>query len=65
MKDTHDMTRLELEIEVTELRQQVHNLIEEVKRKNQIINIYGNYIDEHNIKVKKLERTYDNEKKKF
>lgn len=56
MKDTHDMTRLELEIEVTELRLQVKNLIQDLDRKNKTIEIYGNYIDNMNTKQKTLKK---------
>ncbi len=56
MKDTHDMTRLELEIEVTELRLQVKNLIQDLDRKNKTIEIYGTYIDNMNSKKKVLKK---------
>ena len=56
MKDTHDMTRLELEIEVTELRSQVKKLIQDINRKNEIINVYGTYIDNMNTKQKTLKK---------
>lgn len=45
MKDTHDMTRLELENEVVELRNIVKGLREIVDKQKFAIDIYCNYID--------------------
>ena len=45
LKNVHYMTRLELETELIEKRLQVENLIHEIKRKDECIKIYSNYID--------------------
>lgn len=45
MKNTHDMTRLELELEVTELREKVVMLKGKVNQLQSVLNIYGEYID--------------------
>lgn len=45
MKDTHEMTRLELEVELTEMRNKVVMLESKVKQLQFVLNIYGEYID--------------------
>lgn len=45
MKDTHEMTRLELEVELTKLRNKVVMLEGKVKQLQSVLNIYGEYID--------------------
>lgn len=56
MKDTHDMTRLELENEVVFLRQLVEDLQTQIAKKDYIIRVYGDSLDEKNIKKLKKER---------
>ena len=50
MKDTHEMTRLELENEVVFLRQLVENLQTQIAKKDYIIRVYGDRLDEKNTK---------------
>ena len=45
MKDTHDMTRLELEVELTEMRNKLVVLQSKIKQLQSVLNIYGEYID--------------------
>ena len=45
MKDTHEMTRLELEVELTNLRAKVVMLEGKVKQLQSVLNMYGEYID--------------------
>lgn len=45
MKDTHEMTRLELEIELTKLREKVVMMDSKIKQLQFVLNIYGEYID--------------------
>ena len=54
MKDTHEMTRLELEIELTKAREIICMLEEKVKQQSFVINTYGTYIDNINSQI--LER---------
>lgn len=54
--DVHNMDRLALETEVVELRMQVSNLKSDIIRKDETIRIYGNYIDDINIKLHKKAR---------
>lgn len=46
MKDVHYMTRTELEIELTEKREQIKELQNEIKSKNKYLEIYSNYLNE-------------------
>ena len=50
MKDTHEMTRLELENEVVFLRKLVEDLQTQIANKDYIIRVYGDNLDEQNIK---------------
>lgn len=45
MKDTHEMTRLELEVELVELRNRLVILQSKIKQLQSVLNIYGEYID--------------------
>lgn len=45
MKDTHEMTRLELEVELTEMRNKLVVLQSKIKQLQSVLNIYGEYID--------------------
>lgn len=45
MKNPHEMTRLELEKEVFDLRQKVQDLQAKINQQNYIIDVYGTYID--------------------
>ena len=45
MKDTHEMTRLELEVELTNLRAKVVMLEGKVKQLQSVLNMYGEHID--------------------
>lgn len=55
--DVHTMSRVMLEMELIEKRKEVISLKKELERKKDIINVYGNYIDDMNVKslVKKKE----------
>lgn len=46
MKNVHYMTRLELEEELIERRLQVQNLIQEIQRKDEVIEKYNNFYNE-------------------
>lgn len=46
MKDVHYMTRTELEIELTEKREQIKELQNEINSKNKYLEIYSNYLNE-------------------
>jgi hypothetical protein len=50
MKDTHEMTRLELENEVNILRKKVQELEVKISQKDFIIRVYGDNLDEQNVK---------------
>lgn len=50
MKDTHEMTRLELENEVVFLRNLVEDLQTQIAKKDYIIRVYGDSLDEQNNK---------------
>ena len=50
MKDTHEMTRLELENEVVFLRKLVDDLQTQIAKKDYIIRVYGDSLDEQNVK---------------
>lgn len=50
MKDTHEMTRLELENEVVFLRKLVEELQTEIINKDYIIRVYGDSLDDRNTK---------------
>ncbi len=50
MKDTHEMTRLELENEVVFLRKLVDDLQAQIAKKDYIIRVYGDNLDEQNVK---------------
>ena len=50
MKDTHEMTRLELENEVVFLRNLVEDLQTQIAKKDYIIRVYGDNLDEQNTK---------------
>lgn len=52
--DVHNMSRLALEIELIEKRLQVESLKKEMARKDEIIRIYGNCIDDMNVNKKTL-----------
>lgn len=51
MKDTHEMTRLELENEVVFLRNLVEDLQTQIAKKDYIIRVYGDNLDEQNNKT--------------
>lgn len=51
MKDTHEMTRLELENEVVFLRNLVEDLQTQIAKKDYIIKVYGDNLDEQNNKT--------------
>lgn len=57
MKNPHEMTRLELEQEVIESRKKIRDLDAKIKHQSYIIDVYGNYIEEH--KAKKLSKRKD------
>lgn len=46
MKDTNTMTRLELEVELVAAREIIAGLRQTIERQNEVIKIYGNYIDD-------------------
>ena len=50
MKDTHEMTRLELENEVVFLRKLVDDLQAQIAKKDYIIRVYGDNLDEQNVR---------------
>ncbi len=50
MKDTHEMTRLELENEVVFLRKLVEDLQVQIAKKDYIIQVYGDNLDKQNVK---------------
>jgi hypothetical protein len=50
MKDTHEMTRLELENEVVFLRKLVDDLQVQIAKKDYIIRVYGDNLDEQNVR---------------
>ena len=50
MKDTHEMTRLELENEVVYLRNFIKELQNTIKKKDYIIGKYCDYLDRQNTK---------------
>jgi hypothetical protein len=66
MKDTHEMTRLELENEVVFLRKLVDDLQVQIAKKDYIIRVYGDSLDEqNNKKLTKERKGYINEKRLF
>lgn len=57
--DVHYMTRLELETELIEKRQEVERLKNEIQRKDEYLQIYSNYLNkemEENSKKKTLKK---------